>query len=91
MNLFGFTPKAFEQFNLSWDDFKKTSISEPKKECLLPVSATEIIRQGKGKIKFFTSSETWFGMTYPEDRALVKQEIANKIKSGYYPDILWNQ
>ena len=90
MNLFGFTPKAFEQFNLSWDDFKKTSISEPKKECLLPVSATEIIRLGKGKIKFFTSSETWFGMTYPEDRALVKQEIAHKIKSGYYPDILWN-
>ncbi len=89
MNLFGFTPKAFEVFNQTWEEFKKTSITEPKKECLLPVSATEIIRRGQGAIKFFTSSETWFGMTYPEDRELVKQEIANKIKSGYYPENLW--
>ncbi|MCQ2573412.1 MAG: hypothetical protein MJ182_05920 [Treponema sp.] len=89
MNLFGFTPKAFEQFNLSWEEFKKNSITEPKKECLLPVSASEIIQNNKGIIKFFTSSETWFGMTYPEDRELVKQEIANKIKAGYYPENLW--
>ena len=30
-----------------------------------------------------------FGMTYPEDRQLVKDEIAKKIKDGYYPEMLW--
>lgn len=89
MNLFGFTPKAFEVFNQTWEEFKKESITEPKKECLLPVSATEIYRRGQGIIKFFNSKETWFGMTYPEDRELVKKEIAEKIKSGYYPEKLW--
>jgi len=28
-------------------------------------------------------------MTYPEDRAIVKQEIAKKIADGYYPETLW--
>ena len=28
-------------------------------------------------------------MTYPEDREIVKQEIAKKIQSGYYPAKLW--
>ena len=29
-------------------------------------------------------------MTYPEDREIVKTEIANKIKNGYYPEKLWD-
>jgi hypothetical protein len=28
-------------------------------------------------------------MTYPNDRALVKAEIAKKIAKGYYPEQLW--
>ena len=60
-----------------------------KAEALLPVAASDIIAHNKGIIKFFNSSETWFGMTYPEDRQLVKDEIAKKIKDGYYPEQLW--
>jgi len=89
MNLFGFSTKAFEEFHVYWDDFMKSSVSEPKKEALLPVATSDIIRHGKGIVKFFTSEENWFGMTYPEDRQLVKDEIAKKIKDGYYPEQLW--
>lgn len=89
MNLFGFTPKAFERFEKYWDNFKKTSLSLPKAEALLPVAASDIIKNGEGKIKVFTSEENWFGMTYPEDKQLVKDEIAKKIASGYYPEKLW--
>jgi len=28
-------------------------------------------------------------MTYPEDREIVKKEIAQKIKENYYPEFLW--
>lgn len=90
MNLFGFSPKAFERFEKYWDDFKKTSLSMPKAEALLPVAASDIIKNGEGRIKVFTSDESWFGMTYPEDKAIVKAAIAEKISSGYYPEILWN-
>ena len=91
MNLFGFTPKAFEEFHVYWDNFISANSTAPKAEALLPVSAGDIIKHGKGIIKFFTSQETWFGMTYPEDRQLVKDEIAKKIKDGYYPEQLWDK
>ena len=89
MNLFGFSPKAFESFEGYWENFKKTSISLPKAEALLPVAASEMIEKGKGRIKVFTSEENWFGMTYPADKQLVKDEIDKKIESGYYPKKLW--
>lgn len=89
MNLFGFTPKAFEGFHEYWENFKKEGLFTEKQEALLPVAASDIVKSGKGKIKFFTSTENWFGMTYPEDREIVKQEIIDKIKANYYPEKLW--
>lgn len=91
MNLFGFSPKAFESFEEYWANFKKTSLSLPKAEALLPVASSEMIQNGKGRIKVFTSEEAWFGMTYPEDKQIVKDEIAKKIASGYYPEKLWEK
>ena len=89
MNLFGFTPKAFEGFNEYWENFKKAGLYTPKQEALLPEAAGQIVQKGEGVIKFFSSTESWFGMTYPEDREIVKNEIAAKIASGYYPEKLW--
>ncbi|WP_288906723.1 hypothetical protein [uncultured Treponema sp.] len=91
MNLFGFSLKAFERFHSYWDDFISQNVSAEKAEALLPVAASDIIRNNEGIIKFFTSSENWFGMTYPEDRAIVKEEIAKKISEGYYPENLWSK
>lgn len=91
MNLFAFSPKAFEEFHLYWDDFMKENSKAPKAEAFLPVAASNIIAHNEGVIKFFTSQEKWFGMTYPEDRQMVKDEIANKIKAGYYPEKLWDK
>ena len=91
MNLFGFTPKAFERFNLYWENFISANVATEKAEALLPVAASDIIKNKEGIVKFFTSSENWFGMTYPEDREIVKAEIAKKIKDGYYPEILWEK
>lgn len=91
MNLFGFSPKAFEQLNEYWKNFIKENVTAEKKEALLPVVASDIIRTGHGSLKVYTSEESWFGMTYPEDREVVKSEIAKKIASGYYPEKLWDK
>lgn len=91
MNLFGFSLKAFERFHKYWDDFISKNNAEPKAEALLPVAAGDIIKNNEGSIQFFTSSENWFGMTYPEDRAIVKEELAKKIADGYYPETLWEK
>ncbi len=91
MNFFGFTLRAFEGFHEYWENFKKTGLYTEKQEALLPVAASDIVKNNEGKIKFFTSSENWFGMTYPEDREIVKQEIIKKIETGYYPEKLWEK
>ncbi|WP_407396731.1 hypothetical protein [Treponema sp.] len=91
MNFFGFSLKAFERFHKYWDSFKATSLDQPKTEALLPVAASDIAKNSEGCIKFYTSTENWFGMTYPEDREIVKKEIAAKIASGYYPEKLWEK
>ena len=91
MNFFGFTPKAFESFEKYWEDFIAKNVTEEKKECLLPNGASEIVTSGKGTITVFTSQDRWFGMTYPEDKKLVMDEIKAKIDSGYYPEKLWEK
>ena len=91
MNLFGFTPAAFDEFEKYWDGFKKTNLEAQKAEALLPVAASQIIKDNKGKIKVLTSEESWFGMTYAEDKQVVKDAIAEKIASGYYPEKLWDK
>jgi len=91
MNLFGFTPSAFPVFDEYWSNFKAEKLGELKAEALLPVAASQIVQTGHGTIKFLQSAEKWFGMTYPEDRELVKNEIAKKIASGYYPEKLWEK
>lgn len=91
MNFFGFTPKAFEHFNAYWNRFITESVKEPKKECLLPNGASEIVTSGEGRIKMYTTDEKWFGMTYHEDRDLVRAELKKKIEDDYYPEKLWEK
>jgi dTDP-glucose pyrophosphorylase len=91
MNFFGFTPAAFDFFQSYWEDFYAQNKDSEKAECLLPNAVNEMVVQGRGAVKFFSSEESWFGMTYPEDRELVKKEIAKKIAEGYYPEQLWEK
>ena len=91
MNCFGFTPAAFASFNAFWEDFIATNAQSEKAEALLPNAVDALIHSGKGSMKFFTSTENWFGMTYPEDRKIVKEALAKKIAEQYYPEMLWEE
>ena len=88
MNLFGFSLKAFEGFHAFFEEFIKKNIASEKAECLLPEGASMLVTKELGTIKCYTTDERWFGMTYPEDREIVKKEIAQKIKENYYPEFL---
>ncbi len=91
MNFFGFTPRVYDSFREYWEEFKKTSIREPKKECLLPNGVSEMVEKGEGSIRVLSSDDKWFGMTYPEDKPTVMRELRAKIESGYYPEKLWEK
>jgi NDP-sugar pyrophosphorylase family protein len=91
MNFFGFTPKAFDSFDVFWNEFIEKNVTTEKGECYLPEGASTMINNGDGKMKFYTTNEKWFGMTYSEDRENVRLELAQKTKTGYYPEQLWDK
>ena len=91
MNFFGFAPTAFESFTSYWEAFINANVTSAKNECYLPNGASAIVTRGEGRLRFYTTDATWFGMTYSEDRPIVKAELAKKVASGVYPEKLWSK
>lgn len=91
MNFFAFRNDSFAFFEEYFASFLASNASSPKTECYLPEAAGAMISLGRGRIRFYESQESWFGMTYPEDRALVRERVASLTSSGYYPEKLWER
>lgn len=89
MNFFGFTPRVFETLEEQFKVFIHKYADNEKKECLLPECIGQAIKEGKCRVRSYTTTESWFGITYPKDKSLVQEELKNKIKAGYYPEFLW--
>ena len=49
----------------------------------------QMIKAGKASTKVLSSDAKWFGVTYQEDIASVRQMILDKIADGTYPQQLW--
>ncbi|MDR2659027.1 MAG: hypothetical protein LBC27_03440 [Spirochaetaceae bacterium] len=91
MNFFGFSPLIFDALSEFFKRFIEKNMTSENTECLLPECVNSAVSSGKNTVRVFTSKENWFGMTYPEDRAIVHAEIARKIVEGRYPERLWDR
>ena len=89
MNFFGFSPRVFTTLEEQFRSFIHKYADSEKKECLLPECVGVAIKEGKCRVKYYTTTESWFGITYPKDKAIVQDELRKKIKEGYYPENLW--
>ena len=89
MNFFGFTPRVFETLEEQFREFIHKYADSERNECLLPECIAHAIKTGKCRVKYYTTTESWFGITYPKDKARVQEELKKKIASGYYPEFLW--
>lgn len=89
MNFFGFSLAILPFFQEYFDRFLAKEITSEKAECFLPEAVREMIDLQKGRMRFYTTKEQWFGMTYKEDLRRVREEIAHRIEKGLYPPQLW--
>ena len=89
MNLWGFTPALFPQLCDNFTEFLKKSGQEEKSECYIPTTINTLVSAGKAKCKVLRTTDSWFGVTYREDRARVVESIRALIKAGGYPEKLW--
>ena len=87
MNLWGlrhsFIPKLEEGF---LEFLADSSGDELKKEFLLPSFIDELLQSGRAFVDVLPTEETWFGVTYQEDKDSVKQAIRDLTDKGLYPE-----
>lgn len=89
MNFFGFTPGLFGHLRTAFTEFLKVNGTDLKAECYAPKVVDDLIKAGRADVKVLESNDSWFGVTYPEDKADVVASIRALVASGAYPQNLW--
>ena len=90
MNMWGLTPVFMDTLEKGFVDFlSEIKEGDIKKEYLLPEVIDCLIKEGKTKVDVLETKDTWFGVTYQEDKAAVTEAFANLVKSGVYPSNLY--
>jgi UTP-glucose-1-phosphate uridylyltransferase len=90
MNFFGFHPTVFTHLRDVLIDFLKKHGHEEKSEFYIPTAVNLLVNDGKARMKVLRSSDSWFGVTYREDKPHVASSIRALVARGDYPSPLWS-
>lgn len=89
MNCWGFTPDIFAKVEKGFERFlSEPHADELKCEYYLPFAVTEIMERGECEVNLYKSYDSWYGVTYADDKEKVKNSISELMKSGKYPSRL---
>lgn len=89
MNLFAFTPVMYGFIEEYLRDFLLHNGESPDAELYIPAVVNMLIAGGRIHLRVIPSPDSWFGVTYREDRPYVETEIQRLIDAGTYPKRLW--
>lgn len=92
MNLWGFTRSFLTEAEARFPAFLDRALRENplKGEYYLPSVVTQLLEEGKARVKVLRSHDKWYGVTYQADKPVVVAAIAEKTAQGLYPDKLWD-
>lgn len=85
MNMWGFTPRLFQQLGQRFTAFLKEKGDEPKAEFLIPRVVDDAITQGEATVKVLSTRDQWFGVTYPDDKEKVLRKMGELVRKRVYP------
>ena len=93
MNMWGFTRSFLDEAWKRFPAFLDKALAEnpAKAEYFLPTVVSQLIDEGRARVKVLRSEDKWYGVTYREDKPTVVNAIAEKTKAGLYPDRLWEE
>ena len=89
MNMWGLTPSLFPHLQREFPIFLEKNAANPKAEFFLPTVVDGLVGEGKASVKVLSTPEHWFGVTYPQDKAVVVEGIRKLVDKGVYPEKLW--
>ena len=86
MNMWGLTPDFLDVLEDGFKEFFEKEVSENplKSEYLIPIYIGELLKKGKMSVKVLKTNDTWYGMTYHEDVAAVKDSFKKMLENGVY-------
>ncbi len=89
MNSWGFMPEMVNEIEKLFIEFLNARGTELKSEFYLPGVVDSLINSGKAEIAMRYSKDSWFGVTYKEDRPFVQAALKRLVDSGAYPEKLF--
>ena len=92
MNMWGLTPDFLTLLEEGFKEFFETEVEKNplKAEYLIPTFIGELLNEGKISVKVLKSNDTWYGMTYHEDVASVKESFQKMLENGVYKSDLFS-
>ena len=92
MNLWGFTRSYLDEAWARFPAFLDQALkADPMKaEYYLPTVVSQLLADGKARVKVLRSHDKWYGVTYQEDKPTVVAAIAAMTAQGLYPENLWS-
>ena len=92
MNMWGLAPEFLDVLEDGFKEFFKKDVqSKPlTAEYLIPIFIGELLNEGKMSVKVLKTNDTWYGMTYHEDVAAVKDSFKKLLEKGVYKTDLFS-
>lgn len=91
MNFWGFTPAIFGHLESQFAEFWAKNGHDLKAEYFIPTVVDTLIQRKLATVRVLETTDRWFGMTYAEDRAIVREKLKDLTSLGLYPQPLWQK
>ena len=85
MNLWGFSPDYFDLSEREFRKFLDDNVNNPKAEYYIPWAVNTLMHKGEATVDVLETTSRWFGVTYPEDRQGVVDNVNRLHAQGLYP------
>lgn len=86
MNLWGFPPNIVWECKNRFDLFMKLKgNADENSEFYLPGVVSELIKEGKSRVKVYETDDKWYGITYKNDKSEVSLALEKMVDKGIYP------
>jgi UTP-glucose-1-phosphate uridylyltransferase len=90
MNLWGFQPSIFDHLQAQFAQFLKDHGMSSNSELLIPSIVNDLIHSGAATVKVLRTEDSWFGITYRQDKPIASRCIRKLTNEGLYPEKLWS-
>lgn len=89
MNMWGLTPEFMQVLENGFKEFlSQCGPEDLKKEYLLPDIVDGLVSRKEAQVSVLKTEDTWFGVTYQEDKYAVREAFQELIRKGVYPEKL---